>query len=150
MGRGLGASTKRGTVRAVGVTSSLGCDLSLLGLGQVQSVGSRPLRPSKYSPWGSRRTRKQTWVCCPESTLPASAPAPCLGLRVNASGLLFNGLLCSLALHCSQPAWLPGSHMSLIKIASRLWSWTVSLLPWGSRPEMDGWEHRHVTSLCFL
>lgn len=37
MGRGLGASTKRGTLTAVGVISSLGCDLSLLGLGQVQS-----------------------------------------------------------------------------------------------------------------
>ena len=74
-------------------------------------------------PWQQPADEDKTWVCCP-------VPAPHSGLRVNASVSLFNGLLCSLALH-SQPAGPAAQYgrTSVIKTAGRPWCWTVSRCP---------------------
>lgn len=81
----------------------------------------------------------------------ASVPASGSGLRVSASLLLFNGLLCSLALHSasSLPAGLPraAACRSLRQqVACGAGQFPAAL---GSQRVAEGWEHRSVASLCF-
>lgn len=80
----------------------------------------------------------------------ASVPAPCSGLRVSASLLLFNGLLCSLALlsASSLPAGLPGA--AACRSLRQQVACGAGQLPaaLGSPRAAEGWAHRSVASLC--
>lgn len=82
-------------------------------------VWSAPCPSGPPSRLGGSLLTEESWGAARSVPCLAWAPAPRSGLRVNASVLLFNGLLCSLALHSQAASSLPSGHMAVINTAGR-------------------------------